>query len=698
MSELVSLKELHRSTHCFVRLACLFLVVAVSACATPTRPLPEFERPIVDAEEIAFQEGDSLWRRGELDQAMAYYNRYLVRFPEGRHAAVALQRIGDIYHRQENLGPAQAFYLRLIDQFPQTPAADEARLALIDLLIQDNRPDEAMGLAARLLEGDPGQEVRHTLWRRLVELHQAIDDKVHIALYAFFLFKEGPESEQEHWGGLLGETITGLDGSQIEALWDRLDDRAVRGELMYRYAVIQVLQENDDVALEILAAFRQAFPGHPHDADAADLIETLTQRLSFAPFTVGCLLPLSGSHEAFGQRALQAVEMALGMLQGGETPLPIRLIIKDTASADEVAVQAVRALAQARVGAIIGPILTAPAAAREAQRLKIPMVAFTQRPEVTGMGDFVFRHFITPENQARTLVDYFVNRLGLHDFAVLYPEEVYGRTFMGLFWDEVARQGGRLVGLVSYDPRQTDFADTIRKLVGRKYPVLPDLQLRPVVQVEGQPYYQDRSAGGRDLADVLPDPVSRLTGLFHQDPDQDRARGPAIGRRSQEVEEAPVIDFDVLFIPDAPAMVGLILPQLVYHDVKDIHLAGTNLWHSRQLIDMARDFAQNAVLVDGFYKDSQSEVVRRFVDYYRDIHDTDPGLVEAFAFDTAHLIFTLMAQPDIRLRSDLRNALKQVHHMDGVTGPTAFDQNGDAIKTLCLLRIQRDGFIEITHP
>jgi branched-chain amino acid transport system substrate-binding protein len=680
----------------FLRLMSLLIaVVGISACAAQLPPAPETIPRIMDAEDLAFEQAESLWRQGELYPALGRYSSYLGHFPEGRHAAAAMFRIAGIYHHHGDLDPAQAYYLRLIDMFPQTPTADEARLAVFNLLVGNNRATEAMSLAPRLLDGEPGLEVRWILWRKLVDLHHGIGDDAHVALYAYFLHIQGPLSEQEKWGVLLRNTIALLDGSDIEMLWERMDDPAVRGDLMFHYGVMQMLQDNDDVALEVLTAFSRAYPEHPDALDAADYIETLTQRLTFEPFTIGCLLPLSGSHAAFGQRALQAVEMALGMVQSGDAPLPIKLIVQDSASNDEDAVRAVRSLVKAGAGAIIGPIQTAPAAAVEAQRLRIPIVTFTQRPDITTIGDYVFRHFITPQNQARTLVAHFINNLQLRDFAVFYPEEAYGRTFLMHFWDEVVRQGGRLVGAAAYDPQQTDFAESLKSLVGLQYPVPADLQRPSLVQVDEPPYFPNSASGGQGLATLLPDPISRLSGLYHSDPDQDRERGPDAGRRSRETGAEPIIDFDVLFIPDAPHVAGLILPQLVFHDVHNIYLAGTNLWHSQQLIDMARDYAQNAVMVDGFFKESQSPAVRGFVDMYRDFYDIEPGLMEAFAFDTANMLFALLSNPGIRLRSHLRHALNEIEYTGGVTGATTFNADGDALKTLCTLRIQGDRFVEI---
>ncbi|MBR9979761.1 MAG: ABC transporter substrate-binding protein [Desulfatitalea sp.] len=180
----------------------------------------------------------------------------------------------------------------------------------------------------------------------------------------------------------------------------------------------------------------------------------------------------------------------------------------------------------------------------------------------------------------------------------------------------------------------------------------------------------------------MTDIAVRLSGLFHEG-------------REVKTDDVPLPPFDVLFIPDGPRATGLILPQLAYHDVTDIVLAGTNLWHSPQLLEMAREFAQNAIVVDGFFKESQLEVVRRFVDGYRELYAIEPGLVEAFAYDTARMLFDLVDQPELRLRTELRDALQQVVFANGVTGTTLFDHRGEALKTLSLLRIQGNRFAEI---
>jgi branched-chain amino acid transport system substrate-binding protein len=198
------------------------------------------------------------------------------------------------------------------------------------------------------------------------------------------------------------------------------------------------------------------------------------------------------------------------------------------------------------------------------------------------------------------------------------------------------------------------------------------------------------------LDDIVPDPDTRLTGLYFKasEMDPDRSGGRTAGR-GQDEDEEPLVDFDVLFIPDAPKAAALILPQLAYHDIRDVYLAGTNLWHSAQLIELAKDYAQNAVMADGYFKESPSPQVRRFVQAYQQIYGNEPGIMEAFAFDTAALMIRLLSQAAMPMRHMLRNAMLQTFDVEGVTGPLAFSQDGEAVKSLSLLRIQGDRFFEI---
>jgi len=55
----------------------------------------------------------------------------------------------------------------------------------------------------------------------------------------------------------------------------------------------------------------------------------------------------------------------------------------------------------------------------------------------------------------------------------------------------------------------------------------------------------------------------------------------------------------------------------------------------------------------------------------------------------------VLIKPDLRFKSDLKNELLNLADFWGVTGPTYFDENGDAQKQLHLLTIKGRRFVEL---
>ena len=161
-------------------------------------------------------------------------------------------------------------------------------------------------------------------------------------------------------------------------------------------------------------------------------------------YAIGCILPLSGRNAAYGNQALDAVLLAAGVFNAAKET-PIRLLIEDSQSEPAVAGAAVGKLADAGVTCILGPLGSQEAleAAKEAQRLKVPILTLTQREGITGIGDYVFRNFLTAAMQVRTVVQYAQAEIGLRRFAILYPDDPYGQEMARLFREEVLRKGRR---------------------------------------------------------------------------------------------------------------------------------------------------------------------------------------------------------------------------------------------------------------
>jgi ABC-type branched-subunit amino acid transport system substrate-binding protein len=227
---------------------------------------------------------------------------------------------------------------------------------------------------------------------------------------------------------------------------------------------------------------------------------------------------------------------------------------------------------------------------------------------------------------------------------------------MNLFWDEVLNLGGIVVGAEPYDPKQTDFSDPIKKLGGLYYEIPEDLNANP-----GRYKSRRKSAVGTDDDEPVP----------------------------------PIVDFEAIFIPDSSKKAGLIIPQLAYHDIKNVYLLGTNLWHSDSLIKIAEKYVQGAIMPDGFFAESSSSEVRKFVELFETTYQEKPAFFEAIVYDSTMILLHVLGQPHIRFRSEIRDELLNLYNFQGVTGLTRFDETGEVQRKLHLLQIRGKRFVEL---
>jgi ABC-type branched-subunit amino acid transport system substrate-binding protein len=449
----------------------------------------------------------------------------------------------------------------------------------------------------------------------------------------------------------LKTVVSQLSTEDTLSLLMRLDDEFLRSYLLYHLGVNRYEKQDYKEASRIFSEFVESFPDHERAKQAQDLIEEINQKFAFKRRLIGGLLPLSGPYETFGSRALKGVQFALDRFNSQSNQPAFEMIVKDTGSDSEIAIQSFRQLAENRVAIIIGPIITGEYAAQEAQIKEIPIITMTQKPGIPELGDYVFRIFLTPQMQIDAIVPYVIDQLGLERFAVLYPEDNYGETFMKLFRDKVLDYGATVAAIESYKPDQTDFA----------------LQIKKISKTFND--HQDKVAN-----------YSQRNGF----------RGKDRHKKSEVI-----VDFDAIFIPDVPQKIALIAPQLAFYDIDNVLLLGTNLWHSDKLIQMAGEYVQDAIMADVFYAEDSKKNVKEFMMSFNEFYGQSPGFIEALAYDAAMIALQAASNPRVESRKDLKDELQNLRNFEGVTGLTSFKENGDAVKKLYLLQVQDNKFVEL---
>lgn len=630
-------------------------------------------KPGVTPESLPAPEGDELFSRAEklfddrsYDEAAALYNEYLNRYSDQPPAAAALMKIGIIHALSGDYDKAHGAYRKILSAYPASSFVSDALVEDLFTYYQQGYYQDVIDLAPGILPRLESNGAIFKTYTLLGNTYMAMDSPIDAIDYFSRARDYSGAVDQKIITDKLQEAIARLGAADIAILVNHPDESLPMDFLMFQLGLNYALEEKYDDALTALDEFLERYPEHENRILAESLIEEIKKNAVFNRYTIGCLLPLSGPYEIFGSRALKGIELALALFSSKSDTPPINIIVKDTGADPDKTIAALEELYHERVAAILGPIVTSEIAGRDAQQMGIPIITFTQKDNIPEIGDKVFRNFITPKMQVQAIVSFTVESLGLERFAILYPDETYGLAYMNLFWDQLLESGGKVVGVESYRPEQTDFMDPIKKLVGIYYQLPEDLK------PENFPEINENSAQANE--------ENRETELKKDEGDE---------------EPVPIVDFDAVFIPDAPGKVGLIVPQLAYFDIKDVFLLGTNLWHSDSLIKIAHQYVQGALMTDGFFAQSTSPQVQEFVKFYEETYQETPDFVSAVVYDSAMMLFDIVGRPHIRYRTDIRDELLNLVNFPGVTGNTRFDENGEVQKKMHLLKIQGKRFVEL---
>jgi ABC-type branched-subunit amino acid transport system substrate-binding protein len=673
----------------------------LTACAlTPSqKPVQPGDSPEAEA---LFQAAETRFAAGDYEAALADYNAYLLKAPQGRWAAGSLMKIGAANQNLERPLDALAAYQRLLADYADAPFAGDAYLEMLELYAQIHRFNQILAHAPPEghTEWSPGQKVHLFTLRGDAYLAMGYPADAYVQ-YRAAVGVLGADTAASVVARL-EESVRQLNLAENQLFLEGESQAGVHALLTYYLGMHQAEAGQFDRAVETLSSFAGLYPNHPYITSAFALMEEFSHHHQFTPFNIGCLLPLSGPYAAYGKRALQGIELALSDWSTHNWH-PLRLVVRDSHGEPGPALAGLAALAEEGVGAVIGPMVTAEVVAPKAQEMGLPVIVMTQKADITEIGPYIFRNFMTPEMQMQALGIYAVETLGLKRFAILYPQEPYGKRFMQQFWRSVAARGGQVTAVEAYDPKSTDFAGPIKKLIQGEVQTRGSLAAPALIQDPQQQAYAVLDGGQETLAQYLfASPTAWIMDGYRS------SIQAASGRQTLAKVglTTSAAKFEAIFLPDAPRKAGLIIPQLAFYDIRQAQLLGTNLWHSQQLLEMARKYVQGAIFTDGvFFKaemggereEAPLDPARVFRAAFKATYAGEPDLIAATAYDTAEMLFSILAEPEIRLRRDVKNRLRMAGPFPGITGTTTFGPDGEAQKALHLLQIQGRQFIDLAR-
>ena len=298
------------------------------------------------------------------------------------------------------------------------------------------------------------------------------------------------------------------------------------------------------------------------------------------------LLPFSTSSSRLAQEA-QSMYRAAEMAIFARNDADILLIALDTKGTEAGAKSATKAAIKQGADVILGPILAGnvTAAAKEANRSKTPLIAFSTDQNVAGNGTYLLS--FPPEAEVARVVDY-VASTGATRFAYLGPDSAYGRRVKSAYDARVQANYGEVTAAESYQ--------------------------------------------GNDIT-VMQAPAQRLA-MFH-----------AAGEKAaKENGGTTPMSFEAILLPEGGTALRSLAPLLPYYDIDpaDVQFMGTSRWADP---DTVREPALSRGLFAGPDKDTQQP----FLDAYDRTYGETATTLASLAYDAVMIgAFVADGDPKMR--------------------------------------------------
>lgn len=604
---------------------------------------------------------------GAHSKALKQINTIVTNYPDSDVADDALMIRGNYYYEKGDYNKAYDSFMGIANSEFFSPNEADALFMASSSLHKMGRFDEALSLAKKSIE-IPGINKNQKLknYRLAYSIQSQLGDTLGAleSLIQLTQLEDIEARKKSHFIRAIELVETRLSESELEDVARDSDFRAVQPHALYKIGVIKFEQRDFRRARDYFGDVTEKLPDSDLAEKARQRIAQIDARRKVDKKAIGAILPLSGRHSSVAYRTLQGLQLGLGIY--GQNKSQFKLAIIDSEGNPDIARRGVeRLVTEDHVIGIVGSLLsrTSVAVASKSDELGVPSIALSQKAGLTEIGQNVFRNSLTSEMQVHHLVRTAMEELKMRKFAILYPNDPYGVEYANLFWDAVLARGGEIVAVQAYKPKTTNFSDPVRRLVGTYY-------------------LEDRQVEFRE----------RLKKWFE-------GRKTLRGRQSPPEDILPpVVRFDALFVPDSVKAMGQIAPTLAYHDISDVKLLGTNLWNTKSLIRLGRNYVNNAIFVDTLLKSDENYRKSAFFKEFKAVFGTEPGIFEAQAYDAALLLREAIASGESS-RVGLAQRLLNNRDFMGSTGKMTMTDQREIYRPLVSLTVHKNQITRMDdHP
>ena len=525
----------------------------------------------------------------------------------------------------------------------KTHAGAQASVMLTECYLREHKRDEALSLSSKFLEYHVSSEYRERMELAhailLVEkgsVYEGVEAMLRILAYT-----KNPAA-RSRTKEVAVQTLAAslMTADQLQALLEKYPvDKDVVGWMQ-----LQVGRESQNARRYKAARYwyKKVLKGGVAEnlsKTAEKGLESLEDQGAGMP-TVLVLAPLSGDFAEFGAAAIQGVLLA--QEQAGLTK-KVNVRIADTrADAAQALMRTQQAINQDSIIAVIGPIMSAPAATVAAwlgsNFQNIPMLTPTATDDgIAKMGPNIFQVNITMDNLAQSIADFATKCLNIREFAIMSPLGDYGSSMTTSFTRAVERRGGNIVAFRNYEEG--------RPVYKTEFDLLRDVRFKQ------ENRRRNIARGASDL-----DAVSPKERRFYM---------------SDSTFNIPGI-----FIPATnPGDAGAMVSQVAFNKISGVML-GASGWYGRELLIRGKRLVDSSFFsVPALDMNGNAEAFDKFSKAFQERWGAEPGedKVSGLSYDAANIVFTTLAKKP----ESLTNALNNADEFKGVYGDIKFKRGAN---------------------
>lgn len=146
---------------------------------------------------------------------------------------------------------------------------------------------------------------------------------------------------------------------------------------------------------------------------------------------------------------------------------------------------------------------------------------------------------------------------------------------------------------------------------------------------------------------------------------------------------------DIIYLPDYYNKVALIARQIREKGLKST-LLGSDGWDSPDLIKIAGQAIEGGYFTNHYSPDRKDSVANTFIKKYKERHGKVPDALAALSYDATMILLKTIDSAKKPTPEEIIKCLPSLKNYRGVTGTISFDKNGDAVKSVVILKVDKN--------